>query len=101
MYHYRLQNKLRYKELYFCKIFYCFCYILFNIELVKKIMYQIHVHYVSLSLRYSIIFAILFVQYFFLIILVYLQSVQVHSVNWLKEVGEFLGEGRSLALFYS
>jgi hypothetical protein len=37
---------------------------------------------------------------FFLIIPVYLQSVQVHSVNWLKEVYECLGEGRS-ALFYS
>jgi hypothetical protein len=38
---------------------------------------------------------------FFLIIPVYLQSVQVHTVNWLKEVDECLGEGRSLALFYS
>jgi hypothetical protein len=37
----------------------------------------------------------------FFIIPVYLQSVQVHSVNWLKEVDECLGEGRSLALFYS
>jgi hypothetical protein len=35
------------------------------------------------------------------IILVYLQSVQVHSVNWLKVVGECLAEGRSLALFCS
>jgi hypothetical protein len=34
---------------------------------------------------------------FFFIIPVYLQSVQVHSVNWLKEVDECLGEGRSLA----
>jgi hypothetical protein len=34
------------------------------------------------------------------IIPVYLQSVQVHSVNWLKEVDECLGEERSLALFY-
>jgi hypothetical protein len=32
---------------------------------------------------------------------VYLQSVQVHSGNWLKEVDECLGEGRSLALFYN
>jgi hypothetical protein len=32
----------------------------------------------------------------FFIIPVYLQSVQVHSVNWLKEVDECLGEGRSL-----
>jgi hypothetical protein len=32
---------------------------------------------------------------------VYLQSVQVHSVNWLKEVNECLGEGGSLALFYN
>jgi hypothetical protein len=37
---------------------------------------------------------------FFLIIPVYLQSVQVHSVNWLKDVDGWLGEGRSLALFY-
>jgi hypothetical protein len=37
----------------------------------------------------------------FFIIPVYLQSVQVHSVNWFKEVDECLGEGRSLALFYS
>jgi hypothetical protein len=37
----------------------------------------------------------------FFIIPVYLQPVQVHSVNWLKEVDECLGEGRSLALFYS
>jgi hypothetical protein len=37
----------------------------------------------------------------FFIISVYLQSVHVHSVNWLKEVDECLGEGRSLALFYS
>jgi hypothetical protein len=37
----------------------------------------------------------------FFIIPVYLQSVQVHSVNWLKEVDECLGEGRSLALFCS
>jgi hypothetical protein len=37
----------------------------------------------------------------FFIIPVYLQYVQVHSVNWLKEVDECLGEGRSLALFYS
>jgi hypothetical protein len=36
---------------------------------------------------------------FFFIIQVYLQSVQVHSVNWLKEVDECLGEGRSLVLF--
>jgi hypothetical protein len=35
------------------------------------------------------------------IIPVYLQSVQVHSVNWLKEVDECLGEGCSLALFYN
>jgi hypothetical protein len=35
----------------------------------------------------------------FFIIPVYLQSVQVHSVNWLKEVGDCLGEGRLLALF--
>jgi hypothetical protein len=35
----------------------------------------------------------------FYIIPVYLQSVQVHSVNCLKEGS--LGEGRSLALFYS
>jgi hypothetical protein len=34
---------------------------------------------------------------FFFIIPAYLQSVQVHSVNWLKEVDECLGEGRSLA----
>jgi hypothetical protein len=38
---------------------------------------------------------------YFFIIPVYLQSVQVHSVNWLKEVDECLGEGRSLAHFYS
>jgi hypothetical protein len=38
---------------------------------------------------------------FFFIIPVYLQSVQVHSVDWLKEVDECLGEGRSLALFYN
>jgi hypothetical protein len=38
---------------------------------------------------------------FFFIIPVYLQSVQVHSINWLKEVDEGLGEGRSLALFYN
>jgi hypothetical protein len=37
----------------------------------------------------------------FFIIPIYLQSVQVHSVNWLKEADECLGEGRSLALFYS
>jgi hypothetical protein len=37
----------------------------------------------------------------FFIIPVYLQTVQVHSVNWLKEVDECLGEGRSLALFYN
>jgi hypothetical protein len=37
----------------------------------------------------------------FFIIPVYLQSVKVHSENWLKEVDECLGEGRSLALFYS
>jgi hypothetical protein len=37
----------------------------------------------------------------FFIIPVYLQSAQVHSVNWLKEVDECLGEGRSLALFYN
>jgi hypothetical protein len=37
----------------------------------------------------------------FFIIPVYLQSVQVYSANWLKEVGECLVEGRSLALFYS
>jgi hypothetical protein len=33
--------------------------------------------------------------YVFFIIAVYLQSVQVHSVNWLKEVVDCLGEGRS------
>jgi hypothetical protein len=38
---------------------------------------------------------------FFFIIPVYFQSVQVHSVNWLKEVDECLGEGRSLALSYN
>jgi ABC-type sugar transport system permease subunit len=27
--------------------------------------------------------------------------VQVHSVNWLKDVDEWLGEGHSLVLFYS
>jgi hypothetical protein len=32
----------------------------------------------------------------FFIIPVYLQSVQVYSVNWLKEVDECLGEGRDL-----
>jgi hypothetical protein len=32
----------------------------------------------------------------FFIIPVYLQSVQVHSVNWLKEVDECLGEERIL-----
>jgi hypothetical protein len=37
----------------------------------------------------------------FFIIPAYLESVQVHSVNWLKEVDECLGEGRSLALFYN
>jgi hypothetical protein len=37
----------------------------------------------------------------FCIIPLYLPSVQVHSVNWLKEVDECLGEGRSLALFCS
>jgi hypothetical protein len=37
----------------------------------------------------------------FFIIPVYLQSVRVHSVNWLKEVDECLGEGRSLAHFHS
>jgi hypothetical protein len=37
----------------------------------------------------------------FFIIPAYLQFVQVHSVNWLKDVDEWLGEGRSLALFYS
>jgi hypothetical protein len=37
----------------------------------------------------------------FFIIPVYLQSVQLHSVNWLKEVDECLGEGRSLTLFYN
>jgi hypothetical protein len=37
----------------------------------------------------------------FFIIPVYLQSVQVHSVNWLEEVDECLGEGRSLAPFCS
>jgi hypothetical protein len=36
----------------------------------------------------------------FFIVPVYLQSVQIHSVNWLKEVDECLGEGCSLALFY-
>jgi hypothetical protein len=35
----------------------------------------------------------------FFIIPVYLQYVQVHSVNWLKGVDECLGEGRSLAVF--
>jgi hypothetical protein len=35
----------------------------------------------------------------FFIIPVYFQSVQVHSVNWLKEADECLGEGRSLALY--
>jgi hypothetical protein len=35
---------------------------------------------------------------FLYIIQVYLQSVQVLSVNWLKEVDECLVEGRSLAL---
>jgi hypothetical protein len=29
------------------------------------------------------------------------QNVQVHSINWLKDVDEWLEEGRSLALFYS
>jgi hypothetical protein len=38
---------------------------------------------------------------FFIIIPVYLHSVQVHSVNWLREVDECLGEGRWLALFYN
>jgi hypothetical protein len=37
----------------------------------------------------------------FFIVPVYLRSVQVHSINWLKEVDECLGKGRSLALFYS
>jgi hypothetical protein len=37
----------------------------------------------------------------FFIIPVYLQSVQVNSVNWLKEVDECVGEGRSLALLYN
>jgi hypothetical protein len=39
--------------------------------------------------------------HFVFIITFYLHSVQVHSVNWLKDVDEWLGEGRSLALFYS
>jgi hypothetical protein len=37
---------------------------------------------------------------YFFIIPVYLQPVQVHSVIWLKDVDEWLGEGHSLALFY-
>jgi hypothetical protein len=41
------------------------------------------------------------IMFHFCIIPVYLQSVQAHSVNWLKEVDECLREGRSLALFYS
>jgi hypothetical protein len=45
--------------------------------------------------------AALYIYFFLFIIPVYLQSVQVLSVNWLKEVDECLGEGRSLALFYS
>jgi hypothetical protein len=43
----------------------------------------------------------IYILFIFFIIPVYLQSVQVHSVNWLKDVDEWLGEGRSLALFYS
>jgi hypothetical protein len=44
-------------SLYFCKIFYYFCYILFIMELVKKNLYQIfNVHYISV--RYFIIFVI-------------------------------------------
>jgi hypothetical protein len=35
-------------------------------------------------------------KYFFVIIPVYLQSVQVHSVNWLKEVDLCLGEGHRI-----
>jgi hypothetical protein len=37
--------------------------------------------------------AIEYVQKKIFIVSVYLQSVQVHSVNWLKDVDEWLGEG--------
>jgi hypothetical protein len=40
-------------------------------------------------------------QLVFFIIPVSLKSVQVHSVNWSKEVDKCLGERRSLALFYN
>jgi hypothetical protein len=43
----------------------------------------------------------IYFNFFYIIIPVYLESVQLNSVNWLKEVDECLGEGRSLALFYS
>jgi hypothetical protein len=43
----------------------------------------------------------IYIYIFIIIIPVYLQAVQVHSVNRFKEVDECLGEGRSLALFYN
>jgi hypothetical protein len=50
---------------------------------------------------YDHIYIYIYIYIFFIIIPDYLQYVQVHSVNWLKEVDECLGEGRLLALFYS